>query len=57
MNVDTEKVAGALYRSGCIKFGNFKIKLGAQSPYYIDMACLLSSPKELCTIVEAAAKK
>ena len=57
MNAMTEKVAGALYRSGCIKFGTFKIKSGAQSPYYIDMARLLSSPKELCLIVEAAADK
>jgi orotate phosphoribosyltransferase len=53
----TEKVAGALYRSGCIKFGSFKIKSGAQSPYYIDMAKLLSAPKELCIVADAAAEK
>jgi orotate phosphoribosyltransferase len=52
-----EKVAGALYRSGCIKFGTFKIKSGAESPYYIDMARLLSTPKELCIIADAAADK
>jgi orotate phosphoribosyltransferase len=57
MNAMAQKVAGALYRSGCIKFGTFKIKSGATSPYYIDMARLLSSPKELCTIAEAAAEK
>jgi orotate phosphoribosyltransferase len=57
MNAMAEKVAGALYRSGCIKFGKFKIKSGAESPYYIDMARLLSSPKEFCTIVDAAAEK
>ncbi len=50
-----EKVAGALYRSGCLKFGTFKIKSGALSPYYIDLARLLSSPKELCIVSEAAA--
>jgi orotate phosphoribosyltransferase len=49
------QVAGALYRSGCLKFGSFKIKSGALSPYYIDLACLLSSPKELCNIAERAA--
>jgi orotate phosphoribosyltransferase len=48
-------VADALYRSGCLKFGTFRIKSGAQSPYYIDMASLLSSPTELCTIAEIAA--
>jgi orotate phosphoribosyltransferase len=48
-------VAEALYRSGCLKFGSFKIKSGALSPYYIDLACLLSAPKELCNIAEIAA--
>ena len=55
MPIVTDKVAGALYRSGCLKFGTFRIKSGALSPYYIDLACLLSSPKELCSIVEIAA--
>jgi orotate phosphoribosyltransferase len=48
------KVADALYRSGCLKFGSFKIKSGAASPYYIDLACLLSSPKDFRTVVEVA---
>jgi orotate phosphoribosyltransferase len=52
-----DKVSGALYRSGCIKFGTFKIKSGAQSPYYIDMARLLAAPKELCIVADAAAEK
>jgi orotate phosphoribosyltransferase len=51
------RVAGALYRSGCLKFGSFRIKSGALSPYYIDLACLLSAPKELCTIAEIAANE
>jgi orotate phosphoribosyltransferase len=51
----TDRVAGALYKSGCLKFGNFRIKSGALSPYYIDLACLLSSPKELCVVAEVAA--
>jgi orotate phosphoribosyltransferase len=57
MNAIAEEVAGALFRSGCIKFGTFKIKSGAQSPYYVDLARLLSSPKDFCTIAEAAADK
>jgi uridine monophosphate synthetase len=48
----TAKVAAALYNSGCLNFGSFKIKSGAISPYYIDLARLLASPKELCNIVE-----
>ncbi|MBT0160106.1 orotate phosphoribosyltransferase [Candidatus Bathyarchaeota archaeon A05DMB-2] len=50
------KVAEALHKSGCIKFGSFKIKSGAQSPYYIDLARLLSEPKALCSIAETAAQ-
>ena len=55
MSAVTDRVAGALYRAGCLKFGTFKIRSGAVSPYYIDVACLLSSPQELCSIAEAAA--
>lgn len=55
MSDTTSEVAGALFRSGCLKFGSFKIKSGALSPYYIDLACLLSSPVELCNVADAAA--
>lgn len=49
------KVADALCSSGCLKFGSFQIKSGALSPYYIDLACLLSSPKDLSNIVDIGA--
>jgi uridine monophosphate synthetase len=49
------EVGSALYNSGCLKFGSFRIKSGAFSPYYIDLACLLSSPKDLCTVADIAA--
>ncbi len=52
----TDKVADALFLSGCLKFGSFKIKSGAVSPYYIDLARLLAAPKQLCTIAEVAAE-
>jgi orotate phosphoribosyltransferase len=52
-----EKVAGALFNSGCVKFGSFTIKSGATSPYYIDMARLLASPKDLCTVADLAAEQ
>lgn len=55
--MNTSRVACALYRSGCLKFGTFKIKSGVMSPYYIDLACLIASPKELCTIAEIAARE
>jgi len=53
----TDKVADALYLSGCLTFGSFKIKSGAISPYYIDLARVLSTPKQLCAIAEVAAEK
>jgi orotate phosphoribosyltransferase len=55
MSTTTAQVANALYGSGCLKFGTFKIKSGALSPYYIDLACLLSSPKQLCILAQVAA--
>ena len=57
MLTTTDKIANALYLSGCLKFGSFKIKSGATSPYYIDLARVLSAPKQLCTIAEIAAQK
>src|SRR5271157_3787673 len=53
----TEKVANALYLSGCLKFGSFKIKSGATSPYYIDLARLLSAPQKLCIVADAVAEQ
>lgn len=57
MSNTADKVANALYLSGCLKFGSFKIKSGATSPYYIDLARVLSAPQQLCTIAEAASEK
>ena len=57
MSTVTDKVANALYLSGCLKFGSFKIKSGATSPYYIDLARVLAAPKQLCRIAEVAAEK
>ena len=57
MPTNIDKVAEALYLSGCLKFGTFKIKSGATSPYYIDLARVLSAPEHLCTIADAASEK
>jgi len=57
MSTITDRVADALYLSGCLKFGTFKIKSGATSPYYIDLARVLSAPQQLCIIAEAASEK
>ena len=52
-----DNIANALYQSGCLKFGSFKIKSGATSPYYIDLARVLSVPQQLCVIAEVASEK
>ncbi len=57
MSTITDKIANALYLSGCLKFGRFKIKSGATSPYYIDLARILAVPQQLCIIAELASQK
>jgi len=54
MSSITDRLAEALFLSGCVKFGEYRIKSGALSPYYIDLARLLSVPKELCIVTEIA---
>jgi len=51
------EIAGALVRSGCLRFGAFKLKSGVVSPYYIDLTWLLSSPKDFLCIVDVAAEE
>lgn len=51
----TSEVASALFRSGCLKFGTFRIKSGVSSPYYIDLTWLLSSPRDFCCFVDVVA--
>ena len=53
----TSKVSEALFASGCLEFGTFRIKSGATSPYYIDLAKLLSFPQRLCDIAEIVARE
>ena len=47
------EIAGALFRSGCLKFSSFKVRSGVLSPYYIDLSCLLSSPRDFRCVVDA----
>jgi uridine monophosphate synthetase len=57
MSLSTPRIAEALYGSGCLSFGSFRIKSGAVSPYYVDLARLISSPRNLLKIAKAAARE
>lgn len=52
-----KKLAMALYESGCIKFGEFTLKSGMKSPFYIDLRNLVSFPKAMDFIGKTLSKK
>jgi len=50
-------LANALVRSKSLKFGSFKLKSGIDSPYYMDLSALLSSPASFKRVVDIVAGK
>jgi uridine monophosphate synthetase len=48
-----DPLADALLEAGCIRFGQFTLKSGMQSPIYIDLRRLISHPKLLAMVAEA----
>jgi uridine monophosphate synthetase len=48
-----DTLADALLEAGCIRFGQFILKSGMQSPIYIDLRRLISHPKLLSMVAEA----
>ena len=57
MHDKTSIVADALLSSQALKFGEFKLKSGLVSPYYIDLTWLFSSPEDLRRVVEVLAEE
>jgi uridine monophosphate synthetase len=53
MNNELSALADDLLEAGCIKFGNFTLKSGLQSPIYIDLRQVISYPKLLADIAQA----
>jgi len=46
-NSELSTLADGLLEAGCIKFGNFTLKSGLQSPIYIDLRQIITYPKLL----------
>ena len=53
LNNELSTLADGLLEAGCIKFGNFTLKSGLQSPIYIDLRQVISHPKLLADIAQA----
>jgi len=52
-NHQLTSLADELLEAGCIKFGNFTLKSGLQSPIYIDLRQIISHPKLLAEVAQA----
>jgi uridine monophosphate synthetase len=49
-------LADALLEAGCVRFGAFTLKSGAQSPIYFDLRLLASHPRLLAKVARAYAR-
>lgn len=52
-----KKLAMALHESDCIKFGEFTLKSGLKSPFYVDLRNIVSFPKTMDFIGKTLSKK
>jgi uridine monophosphate synthetase len=50
---DASALADALLAAGCVRFGQFTLKSGLQSPIYLDLRQLISTPALLAQVADA----
>jgi uridine monophosphate synthetase len=53
MQDELSALADGLLEAGCIKFGEFTLKSGLQSPIYVDLRQIISFPKLLADVAQA----
>ena len=53
LNTHLISLADGLLEAGCIKFGDFTLKSGLQSPIYIDLRRIITYPKLLAQVSQA----
>src|SRR5512135_3222701 len=56
MQTPLSVLAADLIASGCVRFGEFKLKSGLISPFYLDMRRLVSFPDALRRVAKAYAE-
>lgn len=51
-NPELTNLADSLLEAGCIKFGEFTLKSGLKSPFYIDLRQIITYPKLLAKVAQ-----